>query len=347
MDAGEGAGFAIELVASGKRFTASPAQSLLDAGLAAGLCLPYQCRTGDCGSCKAVVVAGEVERLPAAWPLDEAALAAGHCLLCRTRARAAVTLDCAEVQGVPGIPPRRLTVRIAALERPAADVAVLRLQLPAGQTLAYLAGQYVDVLLRDGRRRSYSLAAAPGADEQLELHIRHRPGGAFTDLVFGSLKVRDMLRLEGPFGSFHLRDTGAPMILLATGTGMAPIKAIIEQARRSGLQRPATVYWGGRRREDLYCHDLLEQWGRELPWLRYVPVLSAPGPDWRGCVGRVQDAAMADVSDLSAHEVYACGSAQMVEAARREFVARCGLAERAFHADAFTIAALEAPTGAA
>lgn len=333
--------FTVELAPGGRQFAAAPGQTLLDAGLAAGLCLPYQCRTGDCGTCRAVVVSGEVERLAAPYVLDEAALAAGACLLCRTQARAALTLDCAEIAGVPGLPLRRLTVRVAALEKPAADVAVLRLQLPAGQTLEYLAGQYVDVLLRDGRRRSYSLSAAPGADAcgQLELHIRHLPGGAFTDQVFGSLKVRDMLRLEGPFGTFYLREGDAPAILLATGTGFAPIKALVEQLRCAPRPRPVVLYWGGRRLEDLYAHELAQAWAAELPWLRYVPVLSRADADWHGRRGHVQDAVLADHADLSAHEVYACGSPVMVEAARDALVARGGLRAEHFFADAFTSAA--------
>lgn len=325
----------VELTPSGKTFVAAPGQSLLDAGLAAGLALPYQCRTGECGTCRATVVDGEVDHLPASWPLAE-----GECLLCRCTARGPLRIGCEEVAGVSGLPLRKLAVRVASIERAAADVAVLRLQPPAGQTLDYLAGQYVDVLLRDGRRRSYSLATAPGKAEQLELHIRHLPGGAFTDQVFGSLKVRDMLRIEGPFGRFHLReDSAAPMILLASGTGFAPIKAIVEQARRSGLKRPATLYWGGRRRADLYFHAMALQWARELPWLDYVPVLSMADADWVGRSGFVHEAVIDDFPDLSAFEVYACGAPVMVDAARRDFVARCGLAEGRFFADAFVSAA--------
>lgn len=330
----------VELLPAGKTFPVAPGQSLLDVGLAAGLALPYQCRTGDCGTCRATVLGGEVERQPAAWALDETALATGHCLLCRTQARTAVLIECAEVDGLPGLPLRRLPVRVASIERPTADVAVLHLQPPAGQTLDYRAGQYIDVVLRDGRRRSYSLATAPGKSDQLELHIRHRPGGAFTGQVFGGLKVRDMLRIEGPFGRFHLREeTQAPMILLATGTGFAPIKAIIEQARRAGLRRSVTLYWGGRQREDLYGDAMVRQWARELPWLRYEPVLSRPQAGWGGRTGHVQQAVLADYPDLSAHEVYACGSPAMVASAGSVLQAKAGLRPTNFHADAFAEAA--------
>jgi len=327
----------IELQPGGKRYTAAPGQTLLDAGLAAGLCLPYQCRTGECGTCKATVLAGEVEHLPASYPLEKE----GDCLLCRCQARGPVTLACAEVPGVPGLPLRKLAVRVTAIERPTADVAILHLQPPAGQPLEYLAGQYVDVLLRDGRRRSYSLATAPGKAEQLELHIRHLPGGAFTDHVFGRLKAREMLRLEGPFGTFYLRDSQAPMILLASGTGFAPIKALVEHARRAGLRRKAVLYWGARRREDIYHHALAQQWARELPWFSYVPVLSEANADWTGRRGLVHRAVLEDFADLSGHEIYACGAPRMVDAARRDFVAEAGLAEESFYADAFVSAAPE------
>jgi CDP-4-dehydro-6-deoxyglucose reductase len=236
----------------------------------------------------------------------------------------------------------KLPSRVISIERPAPDVAVLRLQLPANQNLQYRAGQYVEFILRDGARRSYSMANAPhnlGSPPAIELHLRHMPGGKFTEHVFTALKEKDILRMEGPFGSFFLReDSAKPIILLASGTGFAPIKAIVEQLRHQGFTRPTTLYWGCRRRADLYRHDWCEQQAAELPWLRYVPVLSEPTVEdaWSGRTGFVHQAVMADFPDLSGHQVYACGVPVMVDSARADFTARCGLPDDEFYADSFT-----------
>jgi len=217
---------------------------------------------------------------------------------------------------------------------------VLKLQLPANVVLKYHAGQYIEFILRDGARRSYSMANAPHrAAEGLELHVRHMPGGKFTDHVFGGLKEKDILRMEGPFGSFYLReDSERPIVLLASGTGFAPIKAIVEQLQFKGITRPAVLYWGCRTRADLYLHDWAVEAAAAMPNLRYVPVLSEPKPEdaWTGRTGFVHHVVMEDLPDLGAHEVYACGAPIMVDSAHRDFVARCGLPADEFYADAFT-----------
>jgi CDP-4-dehydro-6-deoxyglucose reductase len=227
------------------------------------------------------------------------------------------------------------------IERPAPDVAVVRLQLPANQNLQYRAGQYVEFILRDGARRSYSMANAPhllGTPPAIELHIRHMPGGKFTDQVFSTMKEKDILRLEGPFGSFFLReDSDKPLVLLASGTGFAPIKALIEHMAHQGNTRAAVLYWGCRAKADLYLHEWALQAAGELPWLRYVPVLSDARPEdaWNGRTGFVHQAVMQDLPDLSGHQVYACGAPVMVDAAQRDFIARCGLPPQEFYADSF------------
>jgi CDP-4-dehydro-6-deoxyglucose reductase len=250
-----------------------------------------------------------------------------------------------QARSVPGAgeyPVLKLPTRVIAIDKPAPDVAVLKMQLPANQNLQYRAGQYVEFILRDGARRSYSMANAPhllGSPPAIELHVRHMPGGKFTDHVFGALKEKDILRMEGPFGSFFLREeSDKPMLLLASGTGFAPIKALIQHLQMKGSTRPAVLYWGARRRADLYQHDWCVQATAELPWLRYVPVLSEPTPDcaWAGRTGFVHRAVMADWPDLSGHQVYACGAPVMVESAQRDFVANCGLPEAEFFADSFT-----------
>jgi CDP-4-dehydro-6-deoxyglucose reductase len=246
------------------------------------------------------------------------------------------------VPGAGEFPVRKLPSRVLSIARPAPDVAVLTLQLPANDPLQYRAGQYVEFILRDGSRRSYSMANAPhtqGDKPALELHIRHMPGGKFTDAVFGTMKEKDILRMEGPFGSFFLReDSSKPMVLLASGTGFAPIKAIIEEMRFKGIARSAVLYWGCRSLADLYLHAWAVEAARQMPNLTYIPVLSEPRPEdeWTGRTGFVHQAVMADLPDLSAYQVYACGAPVMVESAQRDFVALCGLPEEEFLADSFT-----------
>ena len=220
---------------------------------------------------------------------------------------------------------------------------MLRLQLPAYDSFQYHAGQYIEFILRDGARRSYSMACAPHqltqAPAALELHIRHMPGGKFTDHVFGGMKDKEILRIEGPFGGFFLREESqAPIILLASGTGFAPIKAIIEHMQHKGITRPVSLYWGGRRPSDLYLHDWVVQKCAEMPQLHYVPVVSdgLPADGWGGRTGFVHRAVLEDFPDLSAHQVYACGAPIVVDSARADYSAQAGLAPESFFADAFT-----------
>ncbi|MEW7849187.1 anthranilate 1,2-dioxygenase ferredoxin subunit AndAb [Massilia aurea] len=231
---------------------------------------------------------------------------------------------------------RELAAVIDSIEKLGHDVAVLRLRLEDGAPLAYVAGQYLDVVLEDGSRRSYSMAA-PGGANVLELHIRHMPGGVFTDRVFGSLATGQRLQLDGPAGDFYLRPTTAPVLLLASGTGFAPVKALVEHAIASGNTRPMRLYWGGRQPADLYHDALCRGWAASLAWFEYVPVVSEPAQDsgWSGRTGLVHLAVLDDHADLSAHEVYACGAPQMVAAAQRDFNTLRALPATNFFADAF------------
>jgi CDP-4-dehydro-6-deoxyglucose reductase len=250
-----------------------------------------------------------------------------------------------EARMVPGAgeyPVLKLPSRVLSLERAAPDVVILRLQLPANQNLRYRAGQYVEFILRDGARRSYSMANAPhalGNPPAIELHLRHMPGGRFTDHVFGAMKEKEILRMEGPFGSFFLReDSDRPIVLLASGTGFAPVKAILEHMQHKGITRPAVLYWGGRRPHDLYMNEWCERMAGAMPNLRYVPVVSDALPEdgWTGRTGFVHRAVMEDLPDLSGHQVYACGAPIVVESAERDYVASCGLPADEFYADSFT-----------
>jgi len=337
--------FQITVQPSGRAFTALPDESLLAAGIRQGIGLPYGCKDGACGSCKCKLLSGSVVHGPhqsKALSADEEA--AGFVLTCCGVAQSDVVLESRQVTEVGAFAIKKMPVRVSSLERASADVMVMKLQLPASDTFQYRAGQYVEFILRDGDRRSYSMANAPHTQAEapgLELHLRHMPGGKFTDHVFGPMKEKEILRIEGPFGSFFLREESTkPMILLASGTGFAPIKAIIEHMRFKRIDRPATLYWGGRRPGDLYQQAWIEAQLAEMPNLRYVPVVSDALPEdaWTGRTGFVHRAVLADHPHLAGFEVYACGAPIVVESARRDYVA-AGLPEEAFFADSFTSAA--------
>jgi CDP-4-dehydro-6-deoxyglucose reductase len=318
-------------------------ESILAAAIRQGIGLPYGCRDGACGSCKCKLVEGRVVHgVHQQRALSHAEEEAGLILACCAMPQTDCVIDARTVPGAGEFPILKMPCRVLAIERPAPDVAVLKLQLPANQNFRYRAGQYVEFILRDGARRSYSMANAPstlGSPPAIELHVRHMPGGKFTDHVFGAMKEKDILRMEGPLGSFFLReDSDKPMVLLASGTGFAPIKAIVEHLRHEGIARPAVLYWGGRRPRDLYMNDWCLQAAAELPWLRYVPVVSDALPEdaWTGRTGFVHRAVMEDMPDLSAHQVYACGAPVVVDSAQRDFVAECRLPPEEFYADSFT-----------
>ncbi len=344
--------FTITLQPAQRSFDVARDEAILAAAIRQGVGLPYGCRDGACGSCKSRLLEGRV--IHGAHQLKALSVAeeeAGFILTCCATPQSDCVVEARNVPGAGEFPVLKLPSRVLSVTRPSAEVAVLRLQLPANQNLQYRAGQYVEFILQGGARRSYSMANAPhllGSPPAIELHVRHMPGGRFTDHVFGAMKEKDILRMEGPFGSFFLREESVkPMVLLASGTGFAPIKAIIEQMQHKAIDRPAVLYWGGRRPSDLYLHDWALQAAAEMPNLRYVPVVSAATPqdDWQGRTGFVHHAVMQDFPDLSAHQVYACGAPVMVESAERDFVVQCGLPPEEFFADAFTSEADKALPG--
>ncbi|TCS36601.1 CDP-4-dehydro-6-deoxyglucose reductase [Paucimonas lemoignei] len=332
--------FQVTVQPSGRQFTCDEGETVLAAAIRAGVGLPYGCKNGACGSCKGKVLEGAVvhgkhqeKTLPVAEEQQ------GLSLFCCATPQSDLVIEAREVLGAGDYPIKKLPSRVAKLEKLTDDVMLVALQLPAAERLQYRAGQYIEFLLKDGKRRSYSMANAPHLDEHITLHIRHMPGGLFTDHVFGAMKERDILRFEGPLGTFFLREeSDKPIVLLASGTGFAPIKAIIEHAAHQKIARPMTLYWGGRRPKDLYMHALCEEWTRTLPNFKYVPVVSDAQPEdgWTGRAGFVHQAVMQDLPDLSSHQVYACGAPLMIEAAQRDFSAQCGLPEDEFYADSFT-----------
>jgi CDP-4-dehydro-6-deoxyglucose reductase len=335
--------FQISVQPSGRSFQANPDESILAAGIRQGVGLPYGCKDGACGSCKCRKLEGTVVHGPhQAKARSEEEAAAGYVLTCCAIPHSDVVLESRNVTDESAFPIKKMPVRVAQLTKLSHDVMQVRLQLPATETFRYHAGQYVEFLLRDGSRRAYSMGNEPSTQltsPGLELHIRHMPGGKFTDHVFGVMKEKEILRVEGPFGSFYLRDdSAAPIVLLASGTGFAPIKALVEQMYVNGITRPATLYWGGRRPADLYMHDWVLDKVAHMPNLRYVPVVSNALPDdnWTGRTGFVHQAVLDDLPDLSGHQVYACGAPIVVDTARAEYSAQAGLPPDQFYADAFT-----------
>lgn len=344
--------FQVTVLPSQHQFSAAADQTVLDAALAAGIVLPYSCRSGACSTCKAKVISGQVEEgTTPSQTLSEQEREQGYALLCQAHATSDLVIESRDVRLATDIQIRKLPSRVTSMQRMAPDVEVLQLQLPAADTFRFYAGQYIEVLLKDGKRRSYSMANPPHEATALELHVRHLPGGLFTDHVFGAgttqMKEREILRLEGPHGSFYLReDSTLPIILLASGTGFAPIKAIVQHMAHQQIKRPVTLYWGGRRPADLYMHALAQSWEETLPDFKYVPVISdaVPEDNWTGRTGFVHRAVMEDYPDMSGYQVYACGAPIVVNSARKEFMATCNLSEEAFFADSFTSEADNAAT---
>jgi len=351
MSSSDPTSFQVTVQPSGRAFSASAGEAILAAAIRAGVGLPYGCKDGACGSCKCKKLSGSVVHGPHQdKALSAAEEAAGLVLTCCAVPQSDVVLESRQVTEEGAYPVRKMPVRVNQLEKKSDDVMVVRLQLPANDSFAFHAGQYVEFLLRDGARRSYSMANAPhtlaAAQEAtppvgpaIELHIRHMPGGKFTDHVFGAMKEKEILRIEGPYGSFFLReDSAKPIVLLASGTGFAPIKAILEHMQHQGITRPVTLYWGGRRPADLYLHDWVVQKAAEMPNLSYVPVVSNALPEdhWHGRTGFVHQAVLQDLPDLSGHQVYACGAPIVVDSARRDYTTQAGLPEDEFFADSFT-----------
>ncbi|TAK43846.1 MAG: CDP-6-deoxy-delta-3,4-glucoseen reductase [Betaproteobacteria bacterium] len=330
----------ITLHPSGLQFQTEAGEAVLIAALRQGYVLPYGCKNGACGSCKAKILEGSVDYgVYQKKALTDLEKSQGKALLCQARPLGDLVIEARTLGAAKGIQIKTLPCRVQKLERLAEDVIVLQMKLPANERLVFLAGQYIEFLLRDGSRRSFSMANPPHAGEFLELHVRHVAGGQFTDHVFGKMKERDILRFEGPLGTFFLREeSDKPIVFVASGTGFAPIKSIIEHAFHAGIARPMTLYWGGRRPKDLYLDALPQHWAAEHADFKYVPVISDALPEdaWGGRTGFVHRAVMEDFPDLSPYQVYACGVPVMVDAARRDFTTLCKLPEEEFFADSFT-----------
>lgn len=318
---------------------------ILEAALRQGIAFPYGCRSGSCGTCLGKVLEGEID-YPDGLPLTvmEHEHAQGKAVFCVSVARSDLLLEVREVSSEDEIEIKTLPARVSSLRKLADDVMEMSLSLPANERLPFRAGQYIEFILRDRSRRAFSLANAPANDTELELHLRHVDGGKFTEHVFNEMKEKAIVRIEGPFGSFYIRDTSnRPLILIAGGTGFAPIKAMVEQLITQADTRPIHLYWGARARADLYRHDLPEKWAFQHPNIIYTPVLSDPVPDdnWQGRTGFVHKAVAEDNPDMSGYDVYMAGPPPMIKAATQQFIKQ-GLPKEQLYFDSFDYAKKDA-----
>jgi len=329
----------VTLAKSGKAFQVESGETILDAALREGLALPYGCRGGACGACKGKLVSGEVSYDNEVRGLTDEEQADSMVLTCVAKPKGDLLLDINLIESASEIKVGQFPAKVALMENLGSDMMRLGLKLPDENRMQFLAGQYVEFIFDDGVRRAFSIANAPHDDELLEFHIRHINGGKFTDKLFNEMRLGDMLRIEGPMGSFFVReDSGRPMVMLATGTGFGPIKGIVEHLIAEKSQRPIYIYWGGDDEDMLYLDSLAKEWDRQHSDIHYRPVLLKAGDDWKGRRGYVQDAAAADFTSLAGFEMYACGNPNMVYAAKDAMVAN-GMSEEHCYSDAFELAA--------
>jgi len=335
--------YQVTIQSSGHTFSVEPSETVLDAALRQGIVLPYGCRNGKCGSCMGAIITGSVgyrNGLPPA--LDSDAAGRNQALFCQARPDSDLCIKIREVDAARDIEIRSLPCRVNKLEHLAHDVVRIYLKIPESQRMQFLAGQYIDVLLKDHAPRAFSIANAPHDDDFIELHIRIISGGYFSAQVLNQMQEKAMLRIRGPLGTFFLRDDSKrPAILIGGGTGFAPLKGMLEHAFYSAVGKPLHLFWGVRARRDLYMDELPQQWLVSHTNFRYTPVLSEPvaSDDWQGEAGFVTDSVVRHYPDLSAYDVYMSGPPVMVEAGHRLFM-KHGLDENRFFSDAFEYAAL-------
>lgn len=331
--------FEISIDGSEKTFLVRDGESILTAALRQGVMLPYSCKNGTCGSCKGTVLSGEVH-YPFHPPLalERSEIADGMALMCQAEPLENLVVKVREIEAVRDIQVRMLPARVIEKTVLSENVVRLRLKLPRAQRLQFLAGQYVDVLLSGGKRRAFSIASCPSLEDEIEFHIRHVEGGGFTGYVFDELKERDILRFEGPFGNFFVRNdkTERPMIMMGGGTGFAPLKSMIENLLEQGDRREIQLYWGTRIRDELYLDELPTQWARDHTHIHYRRAVSEPGslPAGDEFTGFVHQAVIDDFPDLAGFDVYMSGPPAMIDVAKQTF-AEHGVEERRLFYDSF------------
>ena len=329
----------ITIASSGRSFSARQGETLLNAALRHGVVLPYSCKNGTCASCKCRVVDGKVSypyNPPTALAFND--LYAGWGLSCQAVAEGDVVIEARELEQVADIPVRKLPARVESLHKFTPEIMRLRLKLPKAARLQFLAGQYIDIIQADGKRRAFSIASAPSESDFIELHIKHVSGGGFTGHVFDSMKNKEILRFEGPLGTFFIRrGSKRPLVLMGGGTGFAPLKSMIEELIEAGDPRPVQLFWGVRTQSDLYARELIERWTQIHPNLRFTPVLAEPDSDWHGARGLVHAAVLDQVAELPDYDVYMSGPPAMVSAGRSAFL-DAGLSEDRLFYDSFDFA---------
>ncbi|MFW5815329.1 MAG: CDP-6-deoxy-delta-3,4-glucoseen reductase [Wenzhouxiangella sp.] len=329
----------ITVASSGRSFSARPGETVLSAALRHGIVLPYSCKNGTCASCKCRIVEGTVVypyNPPSALEFND--LYAGFGLSCQAVAEGDLIIEARELEQVADIPVRKLPARVESLEKFTPEIMRLRLKLPKAARLQFLAGQYIDIIQADGKRRAFSIASAPSEKEFIELHIKHVSGGGFTGQVFETMKPKDILRFEGPLGTFFIRrSSDRPLVLMGGGTGFAPLKSMIEELLEAGDERPVQLFWGVRTEPDLYASGLIQSWIDQHPDLRFVPVLAEPGDGWSGERGLVHEAVLRQVARLADHDVYMSGPPAMVSAGREAFLS-AGVPEDRLFYDSFDFA---------
>ena len=321
---------------SGHTFEAGDGETVLDAALQHGLAFPYGCRSGICGNCAGKLLKGKI-KYKQGFVSSENESTNNKTIFCQAIPQSPLEIEVHEIESSEGMEIKTLPARVETLEKLNHDVMLMRLRLPDSERLQFLAGQYINILLEDGQRRAYSIANAPHDDEFIELHLREVPGGFFSNIVFHEMQEKAMLRIEGPFGSFFLREKSIrPIILMAGGTGFAPVKGIVEHALASETSRPVYIFWGARSKQDLYHHALARGWAAEHKNIEYFPVLSEPLPEdnWKGETGFVHNVVTKKFPDLSACDAYLCGPPPMIEAGKKAFLAH-GLPEDQLFYDSF------------
>lgn len=333
--------YTVNIQPSGHSFHVDEGEKVLDAALRQGISMPYGCRNGACGSCKGKLLTGSVN-YPDGLPggISEAEQAEGDALFCQCHAQSDLEIQVRESEETGDIPIRTLPCRVDRIDHLSHDVIRMYLKLPETERLQFLAGQYIEILLKDGERRAFSLANAPHDDAFLELQIRHVEGGQFTDYVFSKMKDKTLLRFEGPHGSFYLRENSDnPIIMVAGGTGFAPVKGMVEHAISEGITRDIHIYWGVRAYRDLYLPDLPASWAEKYPNITFTPVLSEPMDEdnWQGRTGFVHETVMEDYTDLSGFDIYAGGPPVMVKSIYEAFIDK-GMSQDNFFSDAFEYA---------
>jgi NAD(P)H-flavin reductase/ferredoxin len=329
--------FRISVDAGEIAFPCEPGESVLDAAERAGYALPHSCRKGVCSTCE-----GELRDGTVAVRSDEISAPKPDVLFCLARPRSDLLIHPKRIQRHDPDARKNFTAKVYRISRPVDDVAIVQLRFPASIRARFVAGQYLRIKMPDGDTRNFSMANPPHESDGVQLHIRHVPGGRFSEQVLADLTQGDALEVELPYGDFFLRtDSDRPIVGVATGTGFAPLKSMIEDLIKRASKRPVHLYWGGRRRQDLYLADLPQKWAARASWFRFVPVLSEPSADWTGAAGLVHRAVLQDFPDLSGFEVYACGNPLMIRNARRDFETLAGLSDARFFADPFVASGSE------